>query len=144
MFGWPRKSRSISGSTARYSEVLVIVFYGFFTVSPLFMFLRVRNPFLAFLLSYHIRVTLKIQANFRFERYWWFCRIHFWNFFSINIFEVKESIADILTELNVTVSIYVQMTSVTKSKLKTNSQKSSFYPEICHDQDSDSDWVWIE
>ena len=34
-----------------------------FTVSSLFMFLRVRNPFLAFVLSYHVRVTLKSRST---------------------------------------------------------------------------------
>ena len=50
MFGWPRKSRSISG----------------------------------------LRGTL---------RYWWLCLMDFHNFFSIYVFGVKESIADIPTEL---------------------------------------------
>ena len=69
------------------------------TISSVFMFSRSRNPFLTFLLSYHVRVTSKIWINFRFKRYWWFCLINFWNFFSIYVFEVKESIADIPTEL---------------------------------------------
>ena len=34
-----------------------------------FMFLRVRNPFLTLLLSYHVWVTSKIQVNFRYRRY---------------------------------------------------------------------------
>ena len=50
MFGWPRKSRSTSGTGGT-------------------------------------------------RRYWWFCRINFWNFFSIHVFEVKKSIVDIPTEL---------------------------------------------
>ena len=33
------------------------------------MFSRVRNPFLIFLLSYHVSVTSKIQVNFRYRRY---------------------------------------------------------------------------
>ena len=33
------------------------------------------------------------------RRYWWFCLINFWNFFSIHVCEVKKSIADIPTEL---------------------------------------------
>ena len=40
-----------------------------------------------------------IQVNFRFERYWWFCLLNFWNFHTIRVFEVRESIADISTEL---------------------------------------------
>ena len=63
------------------------------------MFLRSRNPLPTFLLSYHVRVTLKIQVNFRFRRYWWFCLVNFHNFFSIDVFEVKESNADIPTDL---------------------------------------------
>ena len=63
------------------------------------MFLRSRNPLPTFQLSYHVRVTLKIQVNFRFKRYWWFFLVNFHNFFSIDIFEVKESNADIPTDL---------------------------------------------
>ena len=40
-----------------------------FVISSLFMFLRVRNLFLIFLLSYHVLVTSKIQVNFRFRRF---------------------------------------------------------------------------
>ena len=36
-----------------------------------------------------------IEVNFRFERYWWFCLINFWNFHTIHVVEVRESIADI-------------------------------------------------
>ena len=63
------------------------------------MFSKSRNPFQTFLLSYHLCVISKIQVNFRFERYWWFCLINFWNFHTIHVFEVRESIADISTEL---------------------------------------------
>ena len=62
------------------------------------MFPRSRNPLLTFLLSYHVWVTSKIQVNFRYRRYWWFCLMNFWNFFNIYVFEVKESIAGIPTE----------------------------------------------
>ena len=44
-------------------------------------------------------MTSKIQINFRFRGYWWLCLIKFWNFFSIYVFEVSESIFDIPTEL---------------------------------------------
>ena len=37
-----------------------------FEIFPLFMFPRARNPFLIFLLSYHVSVTSRIQANFRY------------------------------------------------------------------------------
>ena len=47
----------------------MIVSYGFSQFSSLFMFSRSRNLLLTFLLSYHVRMTLKIQVNFRFERY---------------------------------------------------------------------------
>ena len=66
-----------------------------FTISSLIMFSRSRNPLLTFLLSYDVWVTSKIQVNFRFERYWWFCLINYWNFHTIHVFEVRESIADI-------------------------------------------------
>ena len=58
-----------------------------------------RNPLLTFLLSYHVWVTSKIQVNFRFKRYWWYCLINSWHFQTIHVFEVRESIADISTEL---------------------------------------------
>ena len=58
-----------------------------------------RNPLLTFLLSYHVWVISKIQVNFRFERYWWYCLMNCWNFQTIHVFEVRESIADISTEL---------------------------------------------
>ena len=69
------------------------------TISTLFMSLKSRNPLLTFLLSYHVWVTSKIQVNFRFERYWWYCLMNCWNFQTIHVFEVRESIADISTEL---------------------------------------------
>ena len=40
----------------------------FNTFSPIFIF-KVRNPWLTFLLSYHVWVILKVQVNFRFRRY---------------------------------------------------------------------------
>ena len=70
-----------------------------FTISSLFMFSRSRNPLLTFLLSYDVWVISIIQVNFRFERYWWFCFMNCWNFYTIRVFEVRESIADISTEL---------------------------------------------
>ena len=63
------------------------------TISELFMFSKPRNPLLTFLLSYQVWVISKIQVNFRFERYWWFCLIFFWNFHTNHAFEVRESIA---------------------------------------------------
>ena len=70
-----------------------------FTNSSLFMFSRSKNPLLTFLLSYHVSVTSKTRVIFRFERYWCFCLINFWNFHTIHIFEVREFIADISSEL---------------------------------------------
>ena len=148
MFGWPRKSRSTSGTggTWRYWWFCLMNFWKFFTIyvfevrefisdistelpclgdlencgqlpvqevlegtddfvlwiftiSSVFMFSRSRNPLVTFLLSYHVWVTSKIQINFRFRRYWWLCLIDFWNFFTVYVLEVKESIADIPTEL---------------------------------------------
>ena len=49
-------------------------------------------------LSNYVRMTSKIQFNFRFRRYWWFCLINFWNFITIHVFEVKECISDIPTK----------------------------------------------
>ena len=118
MLGWPRKSRSTSGTggTWRYWWLCLINFWNFpiiyvfegeesisdiptelpcfgdlenpgqlpvqdvlegiddcvswiFEISSLFMFSRVRNLFLIFLLSYHVSVTSKIQVNFRYMRY---------------------------------------------------------------------------
>ena len=69
-----------------------------FEISSLFMFSRSENPFLILLLSFYARVSPKSQVNFRYRRYWWFCLMNFWNFFSIYVFEVKESIADNPTE----------------------------------------------
>ena len=40
-----------------------------FKISPLFMFSRSGNSFLIFLLRYHVRVTSKIQTNFRYRGY---------------------------------------------------------------------------
>ena len=82
-----------------YSEVLVNVSYRFLKFLHYLCFSKSRNPLLTFLLSYDVWVTSKIQVNFRFERYWWFCLINFWNFHTIHVFEVRESIADISTEL---------------------------------------------
>ena len=68
-------------------------------ISTLFMYLKSRNLLLTFLLSFHVSLTSKFQVNFRFDRYWWFCLINFWNFHTIHVFEVRESNADISTEL---------------------------------------------
>ena len=40
----------------------------FSAISTVFMFSRLRNSFLAVSQSYHVRVTSKIQVNFRFRR----------------------------------------------------------------------------
>ena len=65
-----------------------------YIITLIFMFLRSRNPFLAFLLG------SKIKVNFRFTSHWWCCLIDFWKFFTIHVFEVEESIVDILTRLS--------------------------------------------
>ena len=62
------------------------------------MYSSSRNPSLTNLQSYRIWMTSKIKINFRFRRYWWFCLINFWNFFSIYVF-VSESICYIPTKL---------------------------------------------
>ena len=66
------------------------------------MFSRSGNSFLIFLLSYHVRVTLKIQVNFRYRRYLKVLMIlsyGFSQFLQYLCFQVKEFIADIPTEL---------------------------------------------
>ena len=73
-----------------------------FWISSVFMFSRSRHPFLTFLLSYHVRVTSKIQVNFRYRRYsryWLLHLMNFWNFFNIYVFEVNKSISDIPKQL---------------------------------------------
>ena len=77
-FEWPWKSRSTSGSRGTDDFALCI-----FTISSVFMFSRSKNPLVTFLLSYHVRVTSKIQVNFQFRRYWWLYLIGFWNFFTV-------------------------------------------------------------
>ena len=39
------------------------------------------------------------SGSTRTRRYWWLCLVEFWNFFTIYVFEVRESFADIPTEL---------------------------------------------
>ena len=68
------------------------------------MFLRARDSLPTFLQSYHVRVTSTRKSGSTFgtkgtRRYWWLCLIDFWNFFTIYVFEVKESICDIPTGL---------------------------------------------
>ena len=98
LFQLPRKSRSTSGCKGT-SEVLIILSDGFSQFLHYLCFSRSRNPLLTFLLSYDVWVTTIIQVNFRFERYWWFCLMKCWNFYTIRVFEVRKSIADISTEL---------------------------------------------
>ena len=59
----------------RYSKVLMIVSYRFLKFLHYLCFWGHRNPLPTFLLSYHVRVTLKIQVNFRFSGDTWFCLI---------------------------------------------------------------------
>ena len=105
MLGWPRKSRSTSGTGGTWR------YWWIFEIFLLFMFSRVRNPFLIFLLSYYVSVTSKIQVNFRYRGYlkilliviylFYFifslCLIDFWNFLTIYVFEIGKSISDIAT-----------------------------------------------
>ena len=98
MFEWPRKSRSTSGTGVLEGTDDCVLWI--FEIFSLFMFSRSGNSFLIFLLSYLVRVISKIQVNFRFRRYWWLCLIGFWNSFTVYVLEVKESTADIPTELS--------------------------------------------
>ena len=97
LFGLPWKSRSTSGTEVLEGTDDCVLWI--FDISSLFMFSRSSNRILTFLQSYHVWVTSKIQVNFRFRRYWWFCLMDFWNFSTIYVIEVNESIADIPTEL---------------------------------------------
>ena len=152
---WLHKSRSSQSHTWKKMTwpVLLIRSSKKFEFIIVFMFSRVRNPFLTLFLSYHVWLTSKIQVNFRYRkylkvlmivsyrflkflhflcfwgqgihslhsywatmfgwprksrsnsgtvgtwRYWWLCLIDFLNFFTIYVFEVKESMPDIPTEL---------------------------------------------
>ena len=66
-------------------------------------FSRSGNPLRIFQQSYHVCVNLenlgKLPVQDVLRRYWWMCFIDFWNFLTIHVFGVKESIADISTEL---------------------------------------------
>ena len=71
LVGWPHKSRSSQGHTWKKMTwpVLVIRSSKKFEFMTFFMFSRSRNPFLTLLTSHLVRVTSKIQVNFRFNRY---------------------------------------------------------------------------
>ena len=73
------------------------------------MFSRSRNPLLTFLLSYDVWVTLIIQGNFRFERYWWFCFINFWNFHTIHILRSGNPLLIFLHSYHVQVTSQIQV-----------------------------------
>ena len=90
---WVRKSVLLSNCYILFAHSKTIWF------AQNFIFSRSRYLLLTFLLSHDIWMTSKIQVNFRFKCYWWFCLIIFWNFHTIYVFEVRESIADISTEL---------------------------------------------
>ena len=79
----------------------MILSYKFLKIFTLFMFSRSGNPLLIFLQSYHVWVTSQIQVDFRFNTYSEVlvnvsCR--FLKFLHY-VFEVRESSADIPTEL---------------------------------------------
>ena len=66
------------------------------------MVLRSGNPLLIFLQSYHVWVTSNVQVDFRFNTYSEVLvnvSYRFWKLFHYSCFEVRESIADISTEL---------------------------------------------
>ena len=99
---WTQKTARICSKFQGLTQILdynIKAVLWIFTFSTQFISSKTRNPLLTFLLSYHVWVTSKIQVNFRFERYWWYCLINCWNFQTIHVFEVRESIADISTEL---------------------------------------------
>ena len=83
-----------------------------FTISSVFMFSRSRNPLLTFPMSCYVWVTSKIEVNFRYRRYSKVLMIvsyRFWNFFTVYVFEVKESIADIPNFLHVRMTSKIQV-----------------------------------
>ena len=75
-----------------------------FTISSVFIFSMSRNPFLTFLLSHHVSGDLENLSQLPVQEVLRgtddFVLWIFHNFFSIYVFEVKESISDITTELS--------------------------------------------
>ena len=97
MSDWPRKSKSTSGLRGTGDSVLWIFeishyscFWGqgilcwYFYIATMF-----RWP----------RKSRKTSGPAHTCGYWWLCLVDFWNFFTIYVFEVRESFADIPTEL---------------------------------------------
>ena len=148
MFGWPRKSKSTSGTGGiqRYWWLCLIDFRNFFTIYvfkvkrsikdistelpctddlenqgqlPVHEVLMILSyKFLKFFhclcfrgwrihywCSYWatmfgwLQKSKSTSGSVGAWRYWWLCLIIFWNFFTIYVFEVREFISDIPTEL---------------------------------------------
>ena len=99
MFGWPRKSRSTSGT----GGILMILSHEFLTFLQHSCFrgqgIHCWHSYWATMFGWP-RKSRSTSGTGVTRRYWWFCVINFWNFFSIHVFKVKKSIADIPTELS--------------------------------------------
>ena len=86
----------------RYLKVLMILFYGF---SQFLLYLCFGGQEIHCWHSnwaavfWWPRKSKSTPGSGGTRRYWWLCLIDFWNFFPIYVFEVKESIAGIPTEL---------------------------------------------
>ena len=86
----------------KYSEVLVIVSYKFSQFLHYILCLQGQG-----IHCWHSYWATRFRWNRKSMStsgskevpYWWFCLINFWIFFTIYVFEVKESIADIPSEL---------------------------------------------
>ena len=78
------------------------------------MYSESRNPLLTFLLSYHVWVTSKIQVNFHFDRYWWYCLYKFLKFLCYSCFEVRNPML-----------IFLQSTICTLFELHQKSRSTS-------------------
>ena len=85
----------------RYSKVLMIVSYRFLKFLHHWICdqgIHWRHSNWATLFGWP-RKSTSTSGTWGTQRYWWLCLIDFWNFFTIYFFEVRESIADILSEL---------------------------------------------
>ena len=99
---WVTSKIQVNFRYRRYSKVLMILSYKFLKFLQYSCF---RGQEIHCWYSYWVtmfgwpRESGSTSGTGGTRRYWWFCLINFWNFFSIHVFEVKKSIADIPTEL---------------------------------------------
>ena len=99
---WVTSKIQVNFRYRRYLKVLMIVSYKFLKFLPYLCF---RGQGIHFWYCYWatmigwLRKSKSTSGTGDTWRYWWLCLIDFWNFFTIYVFEVKESIAYIPTEL---------------------------------------------